>query len=363
MDEHGKKKFLLDAAYTGCRVLLLWAAFQFGGKLLLPFLLGFIVAYLLRPAVRFFVRHSGISVRGGAVVAAVLLYALLAVAVWLAGLFLFAQAQAMAKELPLFYKQAVEPFFTDYAMRLTRWMTRILPHFGGSVEEVFAALGTAMQNAFLSVSDWLIKLVSGIAKGIPTFLLGLLFTIFSSVLISMEYERVSAFVLCQIPKRLHGVIVNARNFLVKTLSKALYAYLLLAAITFAELLAGFWLLGIPRAVTAAVIIALLDLLPILGSGAALIPWGIYLLLAQNYFAGVGMLILWVVLAVVRQIMEPKIVGDRIGQHPLVTVTAMYAGLRLCGFWGLILFPVACLLLVYLQQNGVIRVYKQAEMHK
>ena len=119
--------------------------------------------------------------------------------------------------------------------------------------------------------------------------------------------------------------------------------MLIFLLTFCELLVGFLVLKIDYAFVLALVIAFVDFLPVLGTGAILLPWGIILILMNNISMGVGILTLFAVTTVVRQIAEPKIVGDSLGVHPLVTLAAIYLGYRVLGIWGMILAPLVALL--------------------
>ena len=94
-------------------------------------------------------------------------------------------------------------------------------------------------------------------------------------------------------------------------------------------------------------IALLDILPLIGTGTILVPWGIVLIAGGDLVGGVGLILLFALIEVLRNILEPRIVGNQIGLHPIVTITAMYAGLKIAGFWGMLAAPVAVLLGRYL----------------
>ena len=120
---------------------------------------------------------------------------------------------------------------------------------------------------------------------------------------------------------------------------------------------GFWIIGIEDAAFIAIIIAILDVLPVVGSGAVLIPWGAIALLLGDHRIGVGVLILYAVIIVVRQIVEPKIVGSQIGLHPLLTIASLYIGLRLMGGLGLIMGPLYVLMCKKLAEEGLIMANK------
>ena len=105
------------------------------------------------------------------------------------------------------------------------------------------------------------------------------------------------------------------------------------------------------------ITAFVDILPVLGTGTILIPWGVYMLISGNYFMGIGILILYVIITVIRQILEPKIVGSYVGLYPLVTLMAMYIGTKVMGFFGLFLFPITIILLKKMNDDGHIKLWK------
>jgi predicted PurR-regulated permease PerM len=114
---------------------------------------------------------------------------------------------------------------------------------------------------------------------------------------------------------------------------------------FALLFIGLWILRVPFALLIAACVAVLDALPVLGSGLALLPWSAYHIVFGQKSLGIGLLILYLIVTTFRQIIEPRIVGVRFGLPPLVTMAAMYAGLRLTGFLGLLLGPVFTLILL------------------
>ena len=116
------------------------------------------------------------------------------------------------------------------------------------------------------------------------------------------------------------------------------------ALTFGELLIGFLILGVDYAFLLALIIAVLDMLPVLGVGTVLIPWALVALLQKNFYLGFGLVILYLVMLVLRQIAEPKLLGKSLGLHPLLTLFASYAGFRLFGFLGMLAGPVVATLI-------------------
>ena len=125
----------------------------------------------------------------------------------------------------------------------------------------------------------------------------------------------------------------------EAVGRCMRAYLLLTFLTFSELLAGMLILNVSRPVLVAFVIALVDLLPVLGVGTVLIPWSIFAFIGGDMFRGIGLLILFGAMYAIRQFAEPRIVGDTIGVHPFFMLIAVFAGFRLFGLGGVLLVPI------------------------
>ena len=123
------------------------------------------------------------------------------------------------------------------------------------------------------------------------------------------------------------------------------SYSLLFLITFGELCLGLFIFGIPYPVLIALGIAIFDILPVLGTGGILLPWAAVLLIMKEHGLAFGVVLLYLIILVVRNMLEPRIVGKQIGLHPLATLAALFLGLKLLGLVGLVAFPVALTVLV------------------
>ena len=128
-------------------------------------------------------------------------------------------------------------------------------------------------------------------------------------------------------------------------------------ITFVELSIGLTLIGIKHAVAVALVVSIFDILPVLGTGGVMIPWTVLAALQGNYSLAVGLLVIYIVITVIRNIIEPKIVGSQLGLHPVVTLCSMFVGVQLFGVIGLFGFPIGLPLLRYLNDHGVIKLFR------
>jgi sporulation integral membrane protein YtvI len=137
----------------------------------------------------------------------------------------------------------------------------------------------------------------------------------------------------------------------------LKAQSIILSVTFIESFIGLTFLGIDYAFTLAIIIAVFDILPVLGTGGIYVPWAVINLILGNYRLGVGLLLLYGIIVVVRYMIEPKVVGQQLGIHPLLTLMSMFAGLKLIGVAGLILGPTTVVALKAFQHAGIIPKFK------
>jgi sporulation integral membrane protein YtvI len=183
------------------------------------------------------------------------------------------------------------------------------------------------------------NLVSKVATGVPSLILSLLTMIFTTIFMVSDYENISNFTSQHIPLGIKKILKDIRFYLTNTLLVVIRSYALIMLLTFTELSILFAIFGIQNAFLKASIIAVLDILPILGTGGIMIPWAVISFALGNTAMGIKLIVIYIIVTVIRNFVEPKIVGAQLGLHPIITLVAMFIGLRLFGFWGLFGLPV------------------------
>ncbi|NLT96430.1 MAG: sporulation integral membrane protein YtvI [Clostridia bacterium] len=168
--------------------------------------------------------------------------------------------------------------------------------------------------------------------------------------ISKDKELIINYFINLIPPRALLPLNNLVSTLVAALNGFLRAQLFLVSLTAIQAVIGLYILGFEYPFTIGVLVGLFDLLPILGPGAIFIPWSLWFLLIGNYKLGVLLLMLYAILVIVRQLIEPKILGASIGLHPLATLVSVFAGLRLMGIKGVFIGPIVLLIAKVLIHN-------------
>ena len=219
-------------------------------------------------------------------------------------------------------------------------------------ENIDVIISGAISEAISSLTKSIPVTVINILRQLPAFLLFVIVTIISCFYFSLDLDKIHSALTSLLPISFQEKLPTIKKRVFGTAAKYLRAYLLLLFLTFGELLVGFSILGVSYPLLIAFLIAIVDILPILGVGTVLIPWAIIeLMFTKDLFTGIGLIIIYIVVTVVRQITEPKVVAGSLGLHPLVTIISMYAGFKLIGIFGMILGPMTALAIKSLLKNN------------
>lgn len=323
----------LGAAIFFCvRYLLPW---------LLPFILGAGLAALLHPFSLRTAKRLRLGDKTASLLVIVGFYLVIVGTAFLFLAILLAQGYELLLRLPELYAQTISPMLERAQAGFDETAQRLF-HDPARMESLSSAVSNTAQQAFVDGSAFLLAKLAAMAARFPHILLTLLFTVTISLLTAGGYDAMSDFIRRVIPPAASDFTRRFQTFLRETLWQYVRSYTILMAVTFVELSAGLWMLDFSYVLPVAATIALVDLLPILGCGTVLVPWGLFLLAGGDTAGGAGLLILYGVIALVRAILEPRVVGGHLGLHPVATITAMYAGLQIGGLAGMLTAPMAVL---------------------
>lgn len=209
---------------------------------------------------------------------------------------------------------------------------------GEEAAKLESEVGEAIKEMLSSLLSSLVGIISSFAKSLPRALVFLLVSLVSSVYFSLDLDRINGFVKDVLPKKAARGLVHFKDKFLSVLVKYLRSYLIIALFTFIIMLFGFLVLGVRYAVLFAFIVSLLDALPLIGVGTVLVPFSIYEMIFGRLSLGIGLIVLFISHALLRQFIEPKIIGKSLGIHPVVSLVLLYAGYFLFGFFGLLLIP-------------------------
>ncbi len=355
-----RRQFIINFLYFAIilGIIILLARYALG--VLMPFLIAFVISLLLKPAVAFL--HEKLKLPRGVIGIAlvVVFYSLVGLLIIVLGVQLFSAAKSFFLTLPSLYTNGIVPWMSNAFASLQEFAGHLDPEataaYNVVAENVTKSLGDAVVNVSKSVVGW----VTSSTLKAPKLLLNMLIMVISTIFLTVDFPKIHAFVMRQLSERWRTLLHNARVQLGRTLWSYVRSYAMILIITFSEIFIGLSIIGVNNAAGIAVAIAIFDILPVVGSGLVLLPWTIYTLISGHLTTGIGLAVLYVVVIVVRQIMEPKIVGDRVGLHPIVTLLSMVLGTYLFGGIGLLGLPITIALIHALNKEGAIHLYKMAD---
>lgn len=217
-------------------------------------------------------------------------------------------------------------------------------------------LQTSIQQAIVWGQHLINVVINGLISVVtmlPGLMIFLMIATVATFFIIKDRALIRGFVLHIIPPGMRDSSQNILGSLIEAFVGFIKAYSILIFITFILTLTALEILRVEYALTLALIIAVADILPVLGPGIIYVPWISWEFIVGHIGMGVALLVVYAIISVVRQFMEPKIVGDNIGLHPLVTLISLYVGLKLGGIVGMILGPVCVVIFIAIYRTGIL----------
>ena len=352
-----KRRFLINVAYVIAVGVIYYVLVRYVLYALMPFTIALLVTIILKRPVDHTAKLLHIPRKGVAFLLVVLFYGLIAALLTHAIIQLIVALVGWFGSLTTIYAENIEPAL----LRVMDWYENLV----ASIDPAHAAQAESIGNNILgSLASWVASLsrslvgyAQRLALGTPKFFISLIFCIVSTVFLSMDYPNITYFFLGQFPEKSQQTILEAKNYLLKTIGGMLKSYGLIMFITFCELNIGLRIIGVEDATVLSLIIAIFDILPALGTGGIMIPWVVIELVQGNVMLGVKLLLLYAFITVVRNILEPKIVGESIGLHPVLLLISIYVGGTILGPMGIIIMPFTLIVIKKLNDAGHIHVFR------
>ncbi|GIN74946.1 sporulation integral membrane protein YtvI [Bacillus sp. J14TS2] len=336
-------------------------ALYFIAKLTYPFIIAIIIALIISPAV-YFLEKKGRFPRALAVITSLLL--LISIFAGLITL-LIAEivdgANYLSTVVPEHTRTLIEYIQNLFASQIIPFYERLANTFDnldsgqqGTIMDSISQTGSKItETATNFLQNFFLKLPA-LVSWIPNAATVLVFSVLATFFISKDQEKLLNLSKKVIPEK----IKYSSNRVLADLRKALFGFVkaqcTLISITLVIVLVGLLILRVKYAITIALIAGIFDILPYLGTGTVFVPWIIYEIIMGNYGLALGLGILYTVVVVQRQLMEPKILSSSIGMNPLATLIALFVGFKLIGFIGLILGPVMLVFLTTLYKANVFK---------
>lgn len=373
-----RRDFLIDLVYVMAIIGLVYVFFKYCFVIAAPFLLSFFFAVILQRPLGWLDKktknkmHSFWSIVLVLLCVAIILGPVISVIAALfreIGNFISFLGEQL-NDLPTFLvtlqneilkaiKFLPDSIYTSVSENITQFFGNLINDFDVS------KLGINMSSITSGLSNG-ISGVYSVVKNIPSILISVVIGVIAWILFTKDYKKVVKFIKLQLPDKHKNLLSETKKIFSSTILKMCRAYGLIMFITFCENFLGLTILNLIGVMknsyvfVIAICIAVFDILPVAGSGGILIPWSLIALVTGNVGQCVGLLILYAVITVIRQYIEPKIVGDSLGVNPLVTLAGLYFGLKLFGFMGMFIVPICVMTLKAFNDASRIHLYTPPE---
>lgn len=338
-DPEKVKRFALNLAGICIGTWLFFKAFAY----IAPFVIAVLLAFALDPIISFWQKRK--IPRKIATILTLLLFL---------GVFIFLVAFILIKlftQLREFF-EVVPGLFNDFYQTVIALLSEDSTFLSNLPEELAVFIRDFLEN-IVSVAGNLIndivKGALGLAISIPSAILFITMTLISTYFIASDKEKIRNFLNTQIPAYWIRKFQDIKGNIKYSILRLIRAYLIIMSITFTELMIGFTIIKVNYSFALAAIIAVVDILPVLGTGIFIFPWTIYSYITGDVTRAFSLLILYGIIQFVRQLIEPKIVGTQIGVHPVLTLGSMYVGIKVLGGVGIILGPIIFMVLRSISQ--------------
>ncbi len=334
MTTEGQKTLIIKALYYSLIIFLIYLAFKVFLGPLLPFLLASILVLCLQPLVnrlsrKFKLKRNPVSV---ALVLAVYVITI-GITVWLTRI-LYIQLTEFISSLPTYF-DTVSAQLAAIVNRISSIIGKMPDIGNGWLKDIPT---TALKSAIEKLGESATEVATRFAAGVPSFLLSAVIMIIASIYIAKDYASFCEYMHSIIPNKITEKFINVKDTVLSRVAKLLKGYLLIIIITFFELFIGLSVLNVKYALIIAIATALIDILPVLGSGTVLIPWAVFSALNGNPERAVGLAVLYILITTIRNVIDPKIIGAKLGIHPVFSLAITFLGLKLFGAIGVFVAP-------------------------
>lgn len=348
-----RKCFLINLAYCVVIAAIIFLVLRYALSALTPFIIAALAAMLLRPVLSFLNQKLHLPRKSVGVVLTVAFYLCIA----FLGLVLFNKllntATSFLRSLPGLWTYTLMPALSRLINLLSDKLAQMDITLSFSPQDMLSTLGADIT----SLSTRMLGMAGNFAFSLPSLLINIIICIVSTLFMLFDWDKIIDFIDLQLSSRSSELARKISRQSGSTIRQFIVSYGLILLITFTELSIGFLLIGVNNALLWAALISVFDILPVVGCGGILIPWTLINFIIGNTRFGIGLALLYLIITVVRNIVEPRIVGKQVGLHPLVTLMSMVIGSSLMGGVGLFGLPITLAVINQMNKDGVIHIYK------
>ena len=395
-----KRALIINVIYLAMIIAIGFLVIRYAMGVCFPFLFAFLVALVLQRPKNFLVRKTFLKDGAASVICVFLLLFVVLALVSLLGVRVFSRVQdfinyialqlqnmeavveniqkwvlSLIEKAPEFLRNTLHDSVSQLFTKINDYLASSSADTAVAATDAAVAAADSAQSSASALSgllsgnfklSWVTTPISSLlstAKQIPSVLIAVVITLVASCFMTTEYPKVMAFIRLQFPEHRRNDIDRAKVLLKSSLGKMGKAYALIMLVTFIEMSVGLTvlrLIGVFQSnyiIMIAVVTAIIDIVPVLGTGTVLIPWAVYSFITGSFGLGIGLVVIYAAITVIRQVIEPKLVAGQLGLSPIVTIAALYFGLKIFGVLGMLITPILVIMLKLLNDEGIIHLWR------
>ncbi len=325
----------------------------FGIKILgflMPFVVGWIISAIATPVVNWLEKKFKIVKKLGTALIVTIVLALIVLILYFSVSWIVSEIGDIIKNFPQIYEQ-LEDGFTQIGVMLSGTFEKLPKDFQNGWNAVMANLDATAGSMVAKISEPTVAAAGSFAKKLPSYLIAFIVAIMSAYFFTVQKEEVIHFFKTMAPESVEKRMSLVSDTLKYAVGGYFKAQFKIMGVVFLILFVGLVSLKVKYSLVIALIIAFLDFLPFLGTGTAMLPWAIYQLLMGKYKMAVILIVIYAITQIVRQLLQPKMVGDSMGLNPLVTLLLLYVGYKFSSVIGMILAVPIGMVLINMCQAG------------
>ncbi len=380
-DVERKRKWIINVAFYAMLLVLGFLFYKYAFGVCFPIMFAFVVAVFLQKPKNFIVKKTPIKKGFASTICVFALMIIAAAVVVLIGVRAAEEVRGFIDYLTVQFSN-LDSVVNTIENSLLSFVGKLPEFIGETATESIASIFTQIREFIAGTNtelpgqiteslpgfnlSWLSAPITGVistASRIPSIIISIVVTIVLSCFMTADYDLIMRFVYCQFPKEKRKDVTRAKQLLKMNLGKMAKAYALIMLVTFTEVFVGltiFKMIGLFNSsyiAVIAIVTAIVDVIPVLGTGTIVLPWAAYSFITGNIGMGIGLLVLYATVTVIRQIVEPKLVAGQLGLPPFVTLIAMYLGLKIFGVLGVFILPIIAIMVKLLNDEGIIDLWK------
>ena len=373
-----RKSKLINLIYFAVIFATYYLFLKYAFWVVAPFIIAFLVALILQKPIKIISEKTKIKSNIIGAFSVIIILSLIITAIVLVGYRLFEEFKGLGSfimsklhDIPNLIK-TVESWIISHLVFLPDSIeASVSSTISGFVDNLLLyveegapgeGFGISAEGFDLSMITTPLGGILSTAKRIPAILTAALISIIACFFVTCDYESLSNLVKSNISEEHNKMIVKTKRIFGDVIGKMLKSYAAIIFITFCEITIGLNILKLIGVydggyiVAISICTALLDILPVFGTGTVLVPWAVISFFTGNTGLGIGLLIIYAIITVIRQILEPRLVAMNVGLPPIVTLAGMYLGLQLFGVIGIFALPITFVMIKVLNEEGIIHLW-------